>query len=140
MTNLKITTRFDEKGRRLTLFGRQLDDKTLEIFRLVCSKHDKYNKKVANSIYQFHVAGTLTDATDYNIIKIDISNGDTPHYAFHRWAKHNSYKKIVSGHLHTPVGGDIILDMKKKNAMPHQMLASPTRIYQWVEITLLRKG
>jgi hypothetical protein len=55
---------FDKKGRRLAIFGREINN-TLEVFVLTCSKHDSFNKKIATQVYNLHLEGKPLEINVY---------------------------------------------------------------------------
>jgi len=42
---------YDNKGRRMALFCKRVDENNVEIATIVCSKKDQFNKAVANKMY-----------------------------------------------------------------------------------------
>lgn len=55
---------YDEKGRRLAIFGQEIDNK-LEIFVLTCSKHDSFNKRLATEVYNKYLNGEPLEVPVY---------------------------------------------------------------------------
>lgn len=106
--------RFDSKGNRLSLFGREKDG-MLEVFVLKCNKNDKFFKYVAKRVYKMHIALTpkLSWFENYHpkIELIVIENGDTAKYTFKKYCE-LYYKKQTT----------VILDNNKKTKIKYDYL------------------
>lgn len=51
---------YDQKGRRLSVFCRFLDDDTAEIYTLTCSKKDQFSKNFAVKSYKSYINNGVT--------------------------------------------------------------------------------
>lgn len=82
--------RFDNRGNRLSLFGREKDG-MLEVFVLTCNKKDKYSKYLAKRVYKMYTGEhtKLSWFKDYHpkIELIIIENGDTAKYTFKKYCE-----------------------------------------------------
>ncbi len=68
---------YDNKGRRLAIFGRYLlENKEMEIFVLACSKQDSFSKKLATEVYNKWITEKFFTQRKYHptIYKINIIN------------------------------------------------------------------
>jgi len=89
---------YSKKNQRIAVFGRQLDENTLEIFELTCSKSDQFMKFVAKEAYDiwlnaFNVEVVKDSHYHPNIYNIPILEKDKPLFTFNEWCKNNYYKK-----------------------------------------------
>lgn len=68
--------KYNEKGQRLSCFGREVGDNQLEIFILTCSKQDQFNKKVSKKAYQNYLNGVDNTLIDFHpeIYRIDMKD------------------------------------------------------------------
>lgn len=85
--------RFDNKGNRLSLFGREKDG-MLEVFVLKCSKNDRFFKNTAKSVYEtwFDIDNEENwkkwlKSFHPKIELIVIENGDTAKYTFKKYCE-----------------------------------------------------
>jgi len=95
--------RYNKKGQRLAIFGREVGDQ-VEIFVLTCSKKDSFNRKLARNVYESFLAltgdgetinPTLKDQNYhphiYTILKRD-SNGPKFYFLMHCKSTYYRYK------------------------------------------------
>lgn len=89
---------YSKKNQRIAVFGRQLDENTLQIFELVCSKSDQFMKFVAKEAYDIWLNSNdmrVMHSHCYhpNVFTIPILEKDKPMFTFNEWCKNNYYKK-----------------------------------------------
>jgi CMP-2-keto-3-deoxyoctulosonic acid synthetase len=110
--------RYDTRGRRLAIFGRQLEDSPdkMEIFILTCSKKDQFSRKVANGIYKLSQNATIVNYQGLKphpeVFTINIHNVATPKKEFINYVNANYYR-IMHEEFHTR--GNIINLVVNKN-------------------------
>lgn len=88
---------YDQKGRRLSIFGELTEDgKYLNMFVLACSTKDFFSKKYARVVYDAYKTGTITNEITYHpyreVIKVesDEIGNLQPIFTFFKFCK-NTY-------------------------------------------------
>jgi len=97
---------YSKKNQRIAVFGRQLDENTLEIFELTCSKSDQFMKFVAKEAYDiwlnaFNVEVVKDSHYHPNIYNISILQENKPMFTFNEWCKNNYYHKYEGQRKYT---------------------------------------
>lgn len=95
----------DSKGRRVSIFAQEFQDKVLRIFVLTCSKKDQFVKSIARKAYLSWLEGEKIDINPL-VLDIAIHEHDGPVFTFNEWCKKN-YKKVHENHI-SIVGSQII--------------------------------
>ena len=78
--------RFDNKGNRLSILGREKDG-MLEVFVLKCHKNDKFYKVFAAYRYDRYIRNLKIPDIHPKIELIVIENGDTGKYTFKKYCE-----------------------------------------------------
>lgn len=97
---------YSKKNQRIAVFGRQLDENTLEIFELTCSKSDQFMKFVAKEAYDIWVNSNdmrVMHSNCYhpNVFTITILQENKPMFTFNEWCKNNYYHKYEGQRKYT---------------------------------------
>lgn len=93
---------YDEKGRRLAIFGRLVSDGAIEkqeggvtftnlhlqIYVVTCSNKDRFNKRKANLIFNGRSAGE----SEKGEFLVALEDAGKPKWTFIKWCEDNYYK------------------------------------------------
>lgn len=117
---------YDQKGRRLSIFGRNLDNK-LVIDIITCSKKDEFSKKKGRELFNEYIE-LLSKNVDnplpcYPIqILVEIEN-EKPGYSFIKFCNNNFYKK-------TTILRRLEQDVLEKNMAGRIYIGKPREYYK----------
>lgn len=89
-SNLK---RYDRKGNRVSVFGREIGDK-IEVFVLKCSRKDQFIKSVSRGVYEQYLDGVAIDNYHPEIFDI-IVDEFSPKVTFLKWVSSKYLSEII---------------------------------------------
>lgn len=100
MNNTAICYKFyNEKGQRLAIFSRFINETQAEIFILPCSKNELFYKQYAKNVYALYLTGKdlVADLNikSHSVILVDIVPEDGTLKTLFRYAYNNLYFKFV---------------------------------------------
>lgn len=118
---------YTKKNQRIAVFGRQLNENTLEIFELTCSKSDQFMKFVAKEAYDIWLNSNdmrVMHSNCYhpNVFTILILEKDKPMFTFNQYCKNNYYHKYEQDRVYKEVvlkkdKQTIVLSAKRYNKL-----------------------